>query len=68
MRNLPGFIPVTYHKVGYVLIAIGFIVTDLKIIDWLIDWGVIPTWFLYFGLALLLLSLYLIRVVPREDQ
>ena len=59
-KHMPGFIPVEFYKVGKILLfpAAGLVVVGIAA-------EVMPM--VIFGLALGLLSLYLIIIVPREE-
>jgi hypothetical protein len=65
-KYMPGFVPVNFKQVGKLLLIVAIIVIIIKAIAALTDWFNFPNLLLYFGLILLLLSFYLIRVVPEE--
>ena len=60
-----GFVPVDFKLGGKILFPIGLVLILVKGLDYLIGWSVIPTIVLFVGLGLLLLSLYLLFVVPK---
>jgi len=62
---MTGFVPVNFKQVGKIILIIGFICLIAKLTSYLTNWFYISNDFFYFGVALLLLSLYLIFVVPK---
>jgi len=65
-KYMPGFVPVNYGKSGKILLAIGFACLIIRLISYFTKWFNISNYFIYFGAGLILLSLYLIFVVPKE--
>jgi len=62
---MPGFVPVNYNKTGKALFVLGLMCLIGKLLDYLTNWFIISNYFLYLGLALVLISLYLIFIVPK---
>ena len=68
MNKYPGgFVPVNFQMAGKILLIIGVLCVLAKGIDILTGAFNFPSIVLYFGLACLILSAYLILVVPKED-
>jgi hypothetical protein len=67
MSQLPGFVPVKFHMAGRILLVIGIIGLVLFGVSKLTGWYVLPTVTLGVSLAAILISLYLIFIVPREE-
>lgn len=65
-KHMPGFVPVSFNKVGIILLILGVVGLSIKIISYLSNWYYISGNIMYFGFALILISLYLIFVVPKE--
>ena len=65
-KYLPGFVPVNFKKSGFILLIIGLVCLILKMVSYLTDWFYIPGYLFYFGLALMLISFYLIFITPEE--
>jgi len=63
---MPGFVPVDYKKSGILLLIIGFICFAIKFISYFTGWFFASTYLNYFGIILILLSLYLIFVVSKK--
>ncbi|MBU4421400.1 hypothetical protein L6259_00765 [Candidatus Parcubacteria bacterium] len=63
-----GLRPVDYYKSGIILLILGLLAVITKIISYLTDWFFIPNTALYFGIALSIISLYLIFVVPKQYE
>jgi hypothetical protein len=66
MSQPSGFVPVKFHLAGRILLIIGIIGLVLIGVSKLTGWYALPPSFLVFSLATILVSLYLIFVVPRE--
>jgi hypothetical protein len=67
MSQLPGFVPVKFHMAGRILLVIGIIGLVLIGVSELTGWFVLPPIVLMISIATILVSLYLIFVVPREE-
>lgn len=63
---MTGFVPIDFRRAGKVLLVIGLICLLLRIVSYITNSFNLSNYILYFGLALILLSLYLIFVVPKE--
>jgi len=55
-----------YKKSGIILLIIGLAGLVLKLISYFTSWFFISNYLMYFGPALILISFYLILVVPKE--
>ena len=66
-KHMPGFVPVQYKKVGRFLLALGIAVSLVSLISKFTSLLTLPNYVLYFGLVLILLSLYLLFIVPKEE-
>jgi hypothetical protein len=67
MSQLPGFVPVKFHMSGRILLFIGIIGIVLIGVSKVTGWFVLPAYVLVFSIATILIGLYLIFVVPREE-
>ena len=66
MKKYPtGFVPVNFQEVGGILLVIGVLCVLIEVVDFLVGAFSIPNTVLYFGLASLALSAYLIFIVPK---
>ena len=65
-KHMPGFVPVNFKQSGKILFTIGLVSLIIKAVSYLTNWFTVPNYFVYFGAGLILLSLYLIFVVPKE--
>ncbi|MFC1972276.1 hypothetical protein ACFLVE_02580 [Chloroflexota bacterium] len=61
-----GFIPVPFHLLGKILFPVSLAMVTLAGLAYLIDWALIPLPVFFIGLGLLVISLYLLFVVPKE--
>jgi len=67
MKKHPsGFVPINFKLGGKILFSIALALMLLKGLDYLMGWPVIPAVILFIGIAFLILSCYLIFVVPKE--
>ncbi len=66
-KYMLGFAPVYFKKSGIILLIIGLICLVLKFIDYLTDWFNFPNYVFYFGIGLILISLYLILLRKIKD-
>lgn len=67
MSQPSGFVPIKFHMAGRILLVIGIIGLGLVAVSKLTGWYVLPPAALIFSLVTILVSLYLIFVVPREE-
>ena len=65
-KHSSGFVPVPFKLLGKFLFVISLVMIILKGLDYLIGWVAIPLLVLYMGVGFLLISLYLLFVVPSE--
>ncbi|PIR07106.1 MAG: hypothetical protein COV55_01605 [Candidatus Komeilibacteria bacterium CG11_big_fil_rev_8_21_14_0_20_36_20] len=65
-KYMTGFVPMNYKKSGIILLIIGLAGLVLKLISYFTSWFFISNYLMYFGPALILISFYLILVVPKE--
>lgn len=63
-----GFVPINFRAVGKFLLWLGIVSALLGALDYLITWIKLPKDLLVFGLAAILLSLYVIFVVPKNKD
>ena len=67
MKYPPGFVPVDFQGVGKILLALGIISLILKGVTSLTGWLALPDIVFYLGLVFIIVSLYLIFVVPKPE-
>lgn len=67
MSKPAGFVPIQFHLAGRILLAIGIIGLVSFGISTLTGWFALSPVTLGVSIALILVSLYLIFVVPREE-
>jgi hypothetical protein len=67
MSKPAGFVPIQFHMAGRILLVIGIIGLVSFGVSTLTGWFALPTATLGVSIALILISLYLIFVVPREE-
>ena len=65
-RHPSGFVPVPFKSGGKVLLPISSFMSILGGMDYWTGWNVIPPAILFVGLGLLIVSIYLLFVVPKE--
>ena len=65
-KHPSGFAPIPFNLLGKILLPISLIMVTLGGLGYLIDWIIIPLPVFFIGLGLLILSLYLLFVVPKE--
>jgi len=65
-RHPSGFVPIPFKSAGKALFPISLFMIILGGLDYLMGWTVIPIGVLFVGLGLLILSLYLLFIVPKE--
>ena len=66
MKYLPGLVPINFNLAGKILLVISLLGIAVKAIEYFSDWYVMPNFLFYISLGLLVVSLYLIFVVPKE--
>ena len=67
-KHMPGFVPVNFKNSGIILLLIGLLCITIKGISFFTRLFFAPNSVLYFGIAVLVLSLYLIFVVPKGNN
>ena len=65
-KHLSGLAPIPFNLLGKILFPISLVMVTLGGLGYLIGWAVIPLSVLFIGLGLLIISLYLLFVVPKE--
>ena len=65
-KNVPGFVPVNFKFVGRGLLAIALFCLLAKLFSYLTNWFSLPNYLIYICIILLIISLYLIFIVPEE--
>ena len=63
-----GFVPIRFHLAGKLLLILGLIGIVCYGIDALTGWFALPSAVLIVSLIFIPVSLYLIFVVPRENE
>lgn len=63
---MPGFVPVNFKKAGRVLLIIGLICLIIKAISYLTGWFFAANYIFYLGIGFILISFYLIFILPEE--
>jgi hypothetical protein len=66
MSRDPGLVPIPFHIVGKVLLAIGSVILAAILIAYISGWFTLPLITPWFALVVIVLGLYLIFIVPRE--
>ncbi len=67
MSKQPGFVPANYKVTGNLMLLAGIISLFAKGVDYFTGWFSLSNIPLYFGLACILIGLYLVYyVAPRE--
>jgi hypothetical protein len=67
MSKPAGFVPIQFHMAGRILLVIGIIGLVSFGVSTLTGWFALPIATLGVSIALILISLYLIFFVPREE-
>lgn len=67
MSQPTGFVPPNWQFAGKLLLIVGILSLILVGASTLIGWLALPLEVLIFGLATILLGLYLLFVVPEEE-
>lgn len=65
-KYMPGFVPINFKNSGKVISTIGITCLIVRLISFFTGWFSVSNYFVYLGVVLILLSLYLIFVVPVE--
>lgn len=65
-KHMSGFVPVNFHGAGKVLFVIGVVCIVVYVLGLFVQIELITNAIFYFGLAALILSIYLLFVVPKE--
>ncbi|NIM92220.1 MAG: hypothetical protein GTO18_00685 [Anaerolineales bacterium] len=68
MSQQSGYVPIQFHIVGKLFLALGIIGLILVGISTVTGWFTLPPAVLILSLIAIPLSLYLIFVVPREKE
>jgi len=66
MKYPPGLVPINFNLAGKILLIISSLGIAAKVIAYFSSWFVMPDFIFYISLGLLVVSLYLIFIVPRE--
>lgn len=67
MSRDPGFVPIPFHVVGKILLAIGFAILAAILISYVSSLFTLPSIITLFALVIIVIGLYLIFIVPRES-
>ncbi|HEY71601.1 MAG TPA: hypothetical protein G4O08_13575 [Anaerolineae bacterium] len=67
MSRQPGFVPIPFHIVGKIMIAMGGIGSVIVLISTIGGWFEVPLIVTIFSIVVILIGLYLIFIVPRES-
>ena len=67
MSQLTGFVPPNWKFAGKLLLIIGILSLIFVVASTLTGWFELPLVVLIFGLATILIGLYLLFVVPEEE-
>ena len=65
-KHPPGFAPVPFKLLGKVLFPLSLVIIIFGGLGYLAGWAEISPLLLFIGIVFLLLSLYLLFVVPKE--
>jgi hypothetical protein len=63
-KHMQGFAPIPFKLAGKVFLPVSIIMIAAGTLDYLFGWEVMPLAVIFFGIALLIISLYLIIFVP----
>jgi hypothetical protein len=66
-KYMPGFVPVNFEQAGRILLVLGLICLALKAASLLLDWFEISAYILWLGIGSILVGLYLIFVVAKNN-
>jgi hypothetical protein len=67
MSQPTGFVPPNWQFAGKLLLIVGILSLILVGVSTLTGWLALPLEILIFGLATILIGLYLLFVVPKEE-
>lgn len=65
-KHTPVFVPINFNQAGKALLVLGLFCIILKLFSFYTSWLIVPYKLIYIGIALVVLSLYLVFVVPKE--
>lgn len=65
-KHMSGFVPVNYNLAGKILLPLGILLLLTKIISYFTKWFYVTNILIFIGIGFIILSLYLIFVVPKE--
>lgn len=68
MSKPSGFVPIDFYKAGQILLIIGIFGFALVVISTSTGWFTLPSAVLISSLASILVSLYLIFIIPKEKS
>lgn len=68
MKHIPGFVPVQFNKMGYILVVFGIIGMVSGIWNYLFDLEWMNNTLLFSGIFLIIIGLYLIKFVSKEKK
>ena len=64
-KHLSGFVPIKFNNAGKILLTVGFICLVAKLASYFTQFT-LPNNFLFFGISLIILALYLNFVVGKK--
>jgi hypothetical protein len=67
MNQPSGFVAISFHLAGKILVVCSAIVLVLYLLSIVFQWFALPILVLVIAIAAMLIGLYLIFVVPREE-
>ena len=67
-RPPSGFVPIPFKSAAKVLLPVSLIMIILGSFHYLIDWKEVTPAILFVGLGLLVISLYLLFIVPKNRE
>jgi hypothetical protein len=67
MSRQSGFVPIPFHIVGKIMIALGGIGSVIVLISTIGGWFEVPLIVTIFSIVVIIIGLYLIFIVPRES-
>ena len=65
-KHMSGFVPIPFTSVGKLFLPVSIVVIAVTVISRLLGWEFIPLRVTGFGIGLLIVSMYLLFVVPEE--
>lgn len=65
-KSRPIFEPINFHLAGKIFIIIGPILIIINLLDYLGKWQIIDNSAFIFGVVLIAIGLYLIKIVPKQ--